>query len=113
MLIVDDEAAILDAVKVLLSKLGIELSTHSDPSEGQKAAIAEDFNLIVLDLWLGTMNGAELTANIRQSKPEAKILIMTGDPSDPLAQKALHAGAIGLLKKPFHMKELLDWLDSC
>ncbi len=112
MLIVDDEAVILDAARLLLSASGVDVTTHADPIAGQEAALAEDFDLIVLDLWLGAKNGAELTEQIKRSKPEAKILITTGDPSDPLVQRALAAGAIGLLKKPFQMKELLGRLES-
>jgi len=43
-------------------------------------------------------------------KPDARILILTGHPTDPLAKKALEAGARSLVKKPFEIGKILDFL---
>ena len=55
-------------------------------------------------------NGNEITENIINAKPKSRILIITAYPTDPLAQKALEAGAISLLKKPFELGKILDFL---
>jgi FixJ family two-component response regulator len=55
-------------------------------------------------------NGAEITEAILAKKPSARILVITAYPNDPLAQRAMGAGAIGLLKKPFEIAKILDFL---
>jgi DNA-binding NarL/FixJ family response regulator len=55
-------------------------------------------------------NGAEITEDILKAKPNARILVITAYPSDPLAERALKAGAVGLLKKPFEIAKILDFL---
>jgi CheY-like chemotaxis protein len=70
----------------------------------------DDFDLILLDLRMPGKNGAQLTESIKKAKPEAKILLITAYPTDPLASQALQAGAHSLLKKPFEIAKIMDFL---
>ena len=109
-LVIDDEVMVLDAIKLILEDLGYEMHVFSDPVEGEKAAVEEDYDLHLLDLRMPGKNGAELTAAIKAAKPSARVLIMTAYPTDPLAAKALDAGAFSLLKKPFEIAKIIDIL---
>lgn len=54
-------------------------------------------------------NGAEVTETILKEKPDAKVLIISGHPHDPLAKRALDAGAKGTVKKPFDKGKSLNF----
>ena len=109
-LIVDDEVIILEAIQLILEDIGFDVDIFSDPVEGEKAAVADDYDLILLDVRMPGKNGAELTVAIRKAKPNAKILVITAFPTDPLAVEALQAGALSLLKKPFEIAKIVDIL---
>ena len=112
MLIIDDDPTILDAVTTILEDMGHRVTGYTSSLEGEQAALSEDFDLILMDLRMPDKDGAAVTANILTKKPQAKILIITGHPTDPLAGQALDAGAKGLLKKPFEIGKVLDLLSG-
>lgn len=111
-LVIDDEELIVDALKMILGDLGHEVVGVSKSVEGEREAIANDFDLMLMDLRMPGKNGAEVTKSIRAVKPDAKILIMTAFPSDPLARSALDSGAISLVKKPFELGKILEFLQD-
>lgn len=107
-LMIDDEVDVLEMVASILETFGIEVVTYSDPIEGEAAAIAERFDMIIIDIRMPNRNGAEITRNLLRARPEAQVLAISGHPGDPIAQEALRAGAIGLLRKPFEVAAILD-----
>jgi CheY-like chemotaxis protein len=109
-LVIDDEEMILDAIQVIFGDMGYEVETTPDPVHGTARAIARDFDLILTDLRMPTRNGAEVTEAIRARKPDARILVITAYPSDPLAERAIKAGAVGLVKKPFEIAKILEFV---
>ena len=109
-LAIDDEEMILNAIKIIFEDMGYTVQTTSDPIQGTEEAIAKDFDLIVTDLRMTARNGAELTEAVRARKPNARILVITAYPNDPLAERALGAGAVGLLRKPFEIAKILEFL---
>ncbi len=109
-LIIDDEAIVLDALTAILEEMGYEVTPCGDSSEGARRGIEEPYDLILCDLRMPGMNGAAVTREVLRGNPAAKILIITAFASDPLAEKALSAGAMGLVKKPFEIAKILDYL---
>ena len=109
-LVIDDETMILDAIRIIFEDMGIEVRTTSDPAEGARDAVENDYDLVLTDIRMPVMNGAEIVEAIRARKPDARVLVITGYPNDPLADRAMKAGAIGLLRKPFEITTILDWL---
>jgi len=111
LLIIDDEEMNLNALKLILEDMGYDVTTYSDPLKGEMEAIAADYDLIVTDLRMPAKNGAEVAEGILGVKPKARVLVLTGYPTDPLAKKALDVGALSLLKKPFEIAKILDFLE--
>ncbi len=109
-LVIDDEPMILDVVKLLLEDMGHEVTVYSDSIEGEKAAILGEYDLILTDVRMPGRNGAEIVAAVLEKKPAARILVITAQPGDSLACQALAAGAAGLLRKPFEIARILDYL---
>ena len=109
-LVIDDETMVLDAIKIIFEDMGYTVKVFSDSRAGMEEALHNDYDLILVDVRMPGMNGAEVTEGIRKGKAGARILIITGYPGDPLAARALQAGAFGLLKKPFEIAKILDFL---
>jgi len=109
-LVIDDETMILDAIKIIFEDMGIAVRTTADPVEGTEEAVRNEYDLILTDIRMPVKNGAEITESILARKPSARILVITAYPNDPLAQRAMNAGAVGLLKKPFEIAKILDFL---
>jgi DNA-binding NtrC family response regulator len=109
-LVIDDETMILDAIKIIFEDMGISVQTTPDPAQGTEDALRNDYDLILTDIRMPVKNGAEITEAILAKKPSARILVITAYPNDPLVQRAMGAGAIGLLKKPFEIAKILEFL---
>ncbi|MBI9109402.1 MAG: response regulator [Spirochaetales bacterium] len=109
-LAIDDEVSILEALKTILDDMGYLVTTFSNSIDGESAALTEDYDLILCDMRMPERNGAEVTRNIMAKKPNARILIITAFPGDPLARQSLDAGAKGLVKKPFEIGKILSFL---
>ena len=109
-LVIDDEQMMLDAVKTILEEMGHQVTCFSSSAGGEKTALENDFDLILMDIHMPEKNGAEITETVLKAKPEAKILVITAHPHDPLAKRALDAGVKGLVKKPFDIGKILEFL---
>ena len=88
-LVIDDEKMIFDAMELILKDLGHDVTTFSDSTEGQRAALDNEYDLIPTDLRMPGKNGAELSETVLGSKPHAKILVITAYPTDHLAARAM------------------------
>jgi CheY-like chemotaxis protein len=108
--VIDDETMILDAIKIIFEDMGYSVQTCSDPIKGTQEALCTAYDLILTDVRMPVRNGAEITETILAARPTARVLVITAYPNDPLAQRAIQAGAVGLLKKPFEIAKILDYL---
>ncbi|MCK4515285.1 MAG: response regulator [Spirochaetaceae bacterium] len=109
-LVVDDDLMMLDAIQTILGEMGYRVDTCSRSSEGEESALENDYDLILMDIHMPERTGDQVTRAILNRKPNAKILVITAHPNDPLAANALNAGAKGLVKKPFEIGKILEFL---
>ena len=109
-LIVEDDRSVRSALVQLLGHLGYQVVA----AEGVTEAIAklDGQGVAILDLNLADGAGTTLLERIRTDRPSMKVAIATGA-SDPalLADVARHRPDL-LLRKPYNVNELLEWLDS-
>ena len=110
LLIIDDESMIVDVAKVIFKDLGYEVDGFTDPVAGEEQAKSKDYDLILVDLRMPERNGAQVAESILKAKPNAQVLIITAYPTDPLAKQAMDAGAKALLKKPFEIGKIIEFL---
>src|SRR5262249_57639454 len=78
-LVVDDEDAILDAVRYLLESEGLEVVCRSDGTSALEAASEDEFDLIVLDVVLGDLSGVEVVRRVRARSAVPIILLSARD----------------------------------
>ncbi len=105
-LVVDDEAKIVQLVRDYLEKAGFAVRTAGDGLNALAIARSEKPDLIVLDLGLPGMDGLDVTRELRRSS-NAPVIMLTarGEESDKLI--GLELGADDYLTKPFSPKELV------
>lgn len=106
-LVIEDEPGIVDFITRGLEAKGFEVASATDGTEGERLALDENFDAIVLDLMLPGTGGMEILASLRRSKPSVPVLVLTarGDIEDRVG--GLEAGATDYLVKPFSLAELI------
>lgn len=105
-LVVDDEPQIARALRINLTAHGYEVTTAPDGAQALRAAAALVPDLVVLDLGLPDMDGAEVIAALR-GWSRAPILVLSGRAASAEKIAALDAGADDYVTKPFDIGELL------
>jgi DNA-binding response OmpR family regulator len=106
-LVIEDEPGILDFVRRGLEGEGFGVRTATDGIEGERMALTEDIDALVLDLMLPGRGGFEIIAALRQARPALPVIVLSalGELDDRLA--GLEAGAVDYLVKPFPLPELI------
>ena len=103
-LVVDDDTAVCDVLKQMLSSLGHRVETISKPLEVPELVRNNFFNVILLDIRMPGKSGMDLLPEIAEISPDSKIIMITGDGDKDLAVKSLRLGAFDFLEKPFDYK---------
>ncbi|WP_027108859.1 response regulator transcription factor [Lacticigenium naphthae] len=105
-LIVDDEQSILTLLSFNLKKEGYAVDTALDGQEGYQLAKKNQYDFIILDLMLPTMDGMEICKSLRQDKIETPILMLTAKDSEIDKIIGLEIGADDYMTKPFSPREV-------
>ncbi len=116
-LIIDDNKSILSALEILLSSEFQTVTTLSDPNQIPTELRKKDYNLVVLDMnfnaGINTGNeGIYWLGRIRESNPEISVVMITAYGDVELTVKALKAGAIDFVLKPWDNSKLVATLKS-
>lgn len=106
-LVVEDEPGIVDFVRRGLEAAGFSVRTAQDGIEGERLALKDQFDLVVLDLMLPGRAGLEILGSLRRERPALPVIVLTarGKIEDRVA--GLDAGAVDYLSKPFSLAELV------
>ena len=105
-LIIDDDADLLQLVSLLFKKAGAVVFTARDGLEGISKLFAHRPNLIILDVMMPGHNGFEVCARIRQVS-DAPLIMLTALNDEQEMLRGLEAGADDFLSKPFNAEILL------
>ena len=105
-LIVEDEIAIADLEKDYLELSGFEVEVENDGMTGLARALAEEFDLFILDLMLPGIDGFEICKQIREKK-NTPILMVSAKKDDIDKIRGLGLGADDYITKPFSPSELV------
>lgn len=111
-LVVEDSVHISEAVARGLKKSGYAVDVAQDGATGLWQAKTHDYDVIVLDLMLPSMDGLTVLARLRSAGSQAHVLILTAKDSLEDRVRGLRAGADDYLIKPFAFDELLARVDA-
>ncbi|MDP6452615.1 MAG: ATP-binding protein [SAR202 cluster bacterium] len=108
-LIVDDEPAVVDLIKRILSDFGFSVTTASNGTEVIEGLKLEDFDIIILDYRMPEIGGAQLFEHIESISDEvaARVLFITGDAYSPTVEETVSRTGNPVLNKPFTLEDLL------
>ncbi|SDY28010.1 response regulator transcription factor [Lachnobacterium bovis] len=105
-LIVEDEAAIADLERDYLELSGFEVEIENDGTNGLAKALADDYDLFILDLMLPGIDGFEMCKEIRNKK-NTPIIMVSAKKDDIDKIRGLGLGADDYITKPFSPSELV------
>ncbi|MCX7786663.1 MAG: response regulator [Spirochaetes bacterium] len=111
-LVIDDEETVLDALKIILEEMGHQVDTTRDPDRGERMALEEEYDLIITDLRMPGKTGDQIVKSVKAQREHARILVITAYSTDAIAQSALKAGALALIRKPFEISKILSFLEQ-
>ena len=102
----DDEASQRELLKVVLSEEGYSVETASGGEEALEFVERSFFNLVIMDMKMGTMGGLEALRRIKEISSAVQVLIVTAYASVDTAVQAMRSGALNYLTKPIDLEEL-------
>ncbi len=105
-LIVEDEQAIRELIKITLEAQGYRCETAEDGEIAADLIEQENYDLILLDIMLPKVDGYELLEYIRQTKYEVPVIFLTAKSQTKDKIKGLKEGADDYITKPFEIEEL-------
>lgn len=106
-LLIDDEQHYLDILARSLCRQGFECLCANNSQQALTLLAQHDIDKIVLDLKINNESGLVLLEQIRQLKPQVKIIMLTGYSSIATAVEAVKLGALNYLCKPANSEEIL------
>jgi PAS domain S-box-containing protein len=108
LLLVDDEDSIRMVAKRMLEQLGYQILTASNGAEALEIYRREQdrINLVILDMIMPGMGGAEFYQKVKEIDPMVKVLLSSGYSLDGEAQEVMAAGASGFIQKPYRLNTL-------
>jgi FixJ family two-component response regulator len=106
--VVDDDASVREAVKRLIASVGLRVETFGSTGEFLTAKRQEAPACLVLDVRLPDVSGLELQRDLAAANVQIPIIFITGHADVPMSVRAMKAGAVEFLTKPFRGQELLD-----
>ena len=105
--VVDDDASVRDAVKKLIASVGLRVETFESAREFLSRKRPETPACLVLDVRLPDLGGLEFQRTLAEANVEIPIIFITGHADVPMTVRAMKAGAVEFLTKPFRGQELL------
>jgi DNA-binding response OmpR family regulator len=113
-LILDDDSATCSVIQAALSNRDFVIDTVSDPTQVEASlARPNHYHLIILDYVLPGLEPDQVFAWIRDSQPDANIVVVTGYPSVDSALNCLRARTYDYLTKPFQVDQLREIVFRC
>ncbi len=104
----DDDASVREAVKRLISSVGLRVETFGSTREFLEGKRPDAPACLVLDVRLPDVSGLELQRDLAAANIHIPIIFITGHADVPMTVRAMKAGAVEFLTKPFRGQELLD-----
>lgn len=110
-LVIDDDRDHAESIVDILSMRGHEVEAAFSGEQGVEIFKRQDFDIVFMDVKLPGMNGVETFFEFKKIRPGARVMMMTGFSLEQLITQAIENGALGVLRKPFAIQDLLQVLE--
>jgi FixJ family two-component response regulator len=109
--VVDDDASVRDATARLLRSLGFVAHAFTSANEFLQSPRLGDTSCLIVDVQMPGMSGVELQEYLIAQGHGTPIIFITAFPEDSIRERAMNAGAICFLSKPFDGSRLIECVD--
>lgn len=106
--VVDDDAAVRDSLRRLISSVGLAVEVFATAQAFLGTRRADAAGCLVLDVRLPGLSGLDLQRELADTDAALPIIFLTGHGDIPMSVRAMKAGAVEFLTKPYHAQDLLD-----
>ena len=106
-LVIDDEAGIRSSLRGILEDEGFAVTTTETGETGLGILKNENFDLVLLDIWLPQMSGLEVLENLKTQEEDTQVVMISGHGSISTAVKATKLGAFDFLEKPLSLEKVV------
>ncbi len=106
--VVDDDEAVRLSTEMLIRSMGLRVESFHSASEFLEEFDPQQPGCVILDIRMPGMSGLELQKHLNEMKAPIPIVFVTGHGDVPMAVKAMKAGALDFIQKPFRDQELID-----
>ena len=106
--VIDDDPSVRESTELLLKSVGFNVKTFVSAQDFLKANLQEDLGCLILDVRMPGISGLDLQEKLVSAKTPLPVIFITGHGTVPMSVRAMKAGAIDFLQKPFEEQDLLD-----
>jgi two-component system response regulator FixJ len=106
--VVDDDAAVRRSLERLLDAAGFHVVSYQSPTAFLNAASGLSAGCVLLDIRMPGVDGLEVQSRLNRLRVNLPVIVMTGHGDVPSAVRAMKAGAVDFLEKPFDDETLLN-----
>jgi FixJ family two-component response regulator len=106
--VVDDDASLREALQSLLRSVGLKVELFGSGADFLKNKLPDAPACLVLDIRLPGVSGLDFQAELAKANIQIPIIFITGHGDIPMTVRAMKAGAVEFLTKPFRDQDLLD-----
>ena len=110
--IIDDDESMREAIKGLMRSLGYRVEVVASAQEFLSSRLVRRTSCVIADMQMPGMTGLELYQRLSTSGKRVPTILITAYPDDGVRERALSAGVIGYLSKPFEEDDLLACIRS-
>ena len=110
--VVDDDALVRDTIEDLLQSVGLDVRLFASPGEFLKTRRPDAPGCLVLDVRLPEQSGLDFQKALVGTDMELPIVFITGHGDIPMTVRAMKAGAVEFLAKPFRDQDLIDAIQA-
>jgi len=106
--VVDDDDAMRESLTWLIESVGLNVETYASADDFLKSYYPGRPGCVLLDVRMPGMSGLELQGHLQQQQVTVPVIMITGHGDVPMAVRAMKAGAIDFIEKPFNDEQLLE-----
>ncbi|MDE1568608.1 response regulator transcription factor [Aquabacter sp. P-9] len=107
-IVVDDDADLREALSSLFRSIGLDVALYASAAEFLSAKLPDTPRCLVLDIRLPGVSGLDFQNQLTKSEMDLPVIFMTGHGDIPMTVRAMKAGAVDFLTKPFRDQDMLD-----
>ena len=106
--VIDDDESIREALKSLIRSVGLSVETFASAQDFLQSARPDVPSCLILDVRMPGLSGLDLQRDLAEASIHIPIIFITGHGDIPMSVRAMKAGAVEFLTKPFRDQDLLD-----